>query len=59
QMEKAEARLGIQRVRPFELYLRRGKKSLRLPLFRPEYLEAHLGRGRLYSSKEDGAGRLS
>jgi hypothetical protein len=39
QMEEAEARLGIQRVRPFELYVRRGKKSLRLPLFRPEYLE--------------------
>lgn len=39
RMEEAEAQLGIERVKPFELYIRKGKKDLRLPLFRPEYLE--------------------
>ena len=39
RIEKAEEQLGIRRVPPFHLYLRRSGKDLALPLFAPEYLE--------------------
>lgn len=39
RMDEAEAALAIARVRPFELYVRKGRREARLPLFRPEYLE--------------------
>ncbi|MDQ7790243.1 MAG: DUF1670 domain-containing protein [Clostridia bacterium] len=45
RMEKAEAALGIERVRPFELFMRRGPREIRLPLFRPEYLKPILDGG--------------
>lgn len=39
QIEKAEEKLGIRRIRPFHLYLRRAGRDLSFPLFAPEYLE--------------------
>ncbi len=42
RMERAEADLGILRVYPFELYLKRNGQGVALPLFRPEYLEPML-----------------
>lgn len=38
-MDKAEAALGISRVKPFCLYLRSRDSSAILPLFRPAYLK--------------------
>jgi hypothetical protein len=38
RMDKVECELGIKRVRPFELYVRVGRKDVMLPLFKPEYL---------------------
>ncbi len=34
----AEAEIGIQRIQPFELFLKRKRKGLALPLFKPAYL---------------------
>lgn len=45
RMEQTEAALGIDRVKPFELYIRRGQRRARLPLFCPEYLEPILAGG--------------
>jgi hypothetical protein len=39
QIEKAEQSLGIRRIRPFHLYLRRAGQDLSFPLFAPEYLQ--------------------
>jgi hypothetical protein len=39
QIEKAEDQLGIRRLRPFHLYLKRAGQDLSFPLFAPEYLE--------------------
>jgi hypothetical protein len=39
RMGEVERRLGVQRIRPFHLYLRWRGVDLELPLFRPEYLE--------------------
>jgi hypothetical protein len=45
RMEETEATLGIDRVKPFELYVCRGQRQARLPLFCPEYLEPILAGG--------------
>ncbi len=45
RMEETEEILGIERVKPFELYVEKGQSQARLPLFRPEYLEPILGGG--------------
>jgi len=45
RMDEMEARLGVQRARPFELCLHRGGRDVTLPLFRPEYLEPILEGG--------------
>jgi len=45
RMEETEAALGIDRVKPFELYVCRGQRQARLPLFCPEYLEPILAGG--------------
>lgn len=39
RMQEAEEQLGIGRVAPFHLYLKRSGVDLALPLFRPQYLE--------------------
>ncbi|MCR4443158.1 MAG: hypothetical protein QHH10_12860 [Peptococcaceae bacterium] len=39
RMEETEAVLGIERVNPFELYMRWGQRQARLPVFCPDYLE--------------------
>ena len=45
RMEETETILGIERVKPFELYAQKAQSQARLPLFRPEYLEPILGGG--------------
>jgi len=45
RMEETESVLGIERVRPFELYVQKAQNQARLPLFHPEYLEPILGGG--------------
>ncbi|MBO8128641.1 MAG: hypothetical protein H0Z39_05510 [Peptococcaceae bacterium] len=45
RMEETEAALGIDRVKPFELYVCRGQRQARLPLFCPKYLEPILAGG--------------
>jgi len=45
RMDETEAVLGINRVKPFELYVRRGQRQARLPLFCPDYLKPILGGG--------------
>lgn len=45
RMNEAEAALSIERVRPFELYVRRGSRGVRLPLFQPDYLKPILAGG--------------
>jgi hypothetical protein len=53
QIEQAEDQLGIRRIPPFHLYLRRGAVDLGLPLFAPEYLQPILrGEGGFRSSRE-------
>lgn len=52
RLDEVEARMGLRRVRPFELYLERGARDLMLPLFRPEYLEPLLGGGTFADSRE-------
>lgn len=53
EIEKTETQLGIQRIRPFHLYLRWGGQDLALPLFTPEYLEPILhGDGGFRASRE-------
>lgn len=49
RMEEIERDLGIERVKPFELYIRRGQRQARLPLFNPGYLEPILA-GRDFSA---------
>ncbi|PNR96605.1 DUF1670 domain-containing protein [Petrotoga sp. 9PWA.NaAc.5.4] len=39
EITKAEKAVGISRVKPFEMYLKKGKKQITLPLFKPSYLE--------------------
>lgn len=45
RMEETESVLGIERVRPFELYVQKAQNQAQLPLFCPEYLEPILGGG--------------
>jgi len=45
RMDEVEARLGVQRARPFELCVHRGGRDVTLPLFRPEYLQPILAGG--------------
>ncbi len=52
QMDKVEKTLGIKRVKPFELFVRKGKKEVILPLFKPEYLEP-LYRGESYARSKE------
>lgn len=51
RMEETERDLGIERVKPFELYIRRGQRQARLPLFRPGYLEPILAGGDFSSAR--------
>jgi len=51
RMDEVEAVLGITRVRPFELYLKRNGRELILPLFRPEYLGPILDGGTFADSR--------
>lgn len=48
-MDREEHALAIERVKPFELYIDHSNRSLRLPLFKPEYLEP-LYRGETFAS---------
>jgi hypothetical protein len=52
RMEEIESLLGIERVKPFELYVQKGQTQARLPLFRPEYLEPILGGGDFAMSRK-------
>ncbi len=45
RMEETESVLGIERVRPSDLYVQKAQNQARLPLFHPEYLEPILGGG--------------
>ena len=38
-MEKEERKIGIKRVKPFELYIKIQSEDFRLPLFTPDYLK--------------------
>ena len=53
RIEETERQLGITRVPPFHLYLKRGGKDFALPLFRPEYLQPILDKdGGFWVSRE-------
>ncbi len=52
RMDDVESALGIRRVRPFELYLKKGSREIILPLFKPEYLEPILDGGTLAHSRQ-------
>ncbi|MBU4534226.1 MAG: DUF1670 domain-containing protein [Firmicutes bacterium] len=45
RMDEVESALGIERVRPFKLYVREGRREAKLPLFQPAYLEPILAGG--------------
>ena len=38
-MDAAEASIAVERVKPFCLYIKKGKKETVLPLFSPHYIE--------------------
>ena len=38
-MDAAEASIAVTRVKPFCLYIKKGKKEVVLPLFSPHYIE--------------------
>lgn len=52
RLDEMEARMGLRRVRPFELYVKRGGRDLMLPLFRPEYLNPLLAGGTFADARE-------
>ena len=52
RMEETESLLGIERVKPFELYVQKAQSQARLPLFCPEYLEPILGGGDFAMSRK-------
>jgi len=52
RMEEAETQVGIERVKPFELYIRRRRGNIRLPLFRREYLDPILAGGDFSDARE-------
>lgn len=52
QLDEAEGKMGLARVRPFELYVKRRGRPLILPLFRPEYLEPLLA-GRTFADSRE------
>lgn len=51
QVERAEEAIGIKRVKPFELYLKKGHSDAALPLFLPSYLEPILNGGDFNQSR--------
>lgn len=51
RMDEADATLAIRRVRPFELYVRKGRREAGLPLLRPQYLEPILAGGDFAESR--------
>lgn len=53
QIDAAEAAIGIKRVKPFELYLKQGRRETILPLFRPTYLEPIFGGGDFHQSRDE------
>lgn len=58
-MEAAEASIGITRVKPFCLYVKKGTKEAVLPLFSPHYLEPMLKGESFNAARSMVAGELA